>query len=126
MQKSQRNTAMPLLESIKEKVEKVTGWARPSRRDLVEAVRPRKPNAFRFADDGVIPNNPDLPFIFYQTPVRLVKASDPAALFEELFARNGWKDFWRNGTPLSCGRFPADRKGARYGRQQRPFREAGW
>jgi uncharacterized protein YjlB len=97
MQKSQRNTAMPLLESIKEKVEKVTGWARPSRRDLVEAVRPRKPNAFRFADDGVIPNNPELPFIFYRTPVRLVGASDPAALFEELFARNGWKDSWRNG-----------------------------
>jgi hypothetical protein len=49
----------------------------------------RKPNVFRFADDGVIPNNPQLPFIFYGSPVRVVGAVDPAALFEVLFARNG-------------------------------------
>jgi uncharacterized protein YjlB len=41
--------------------------------------------------------NPKLPFIFYRSPVRVVRAADPAALFEVLFARNGWKDSWRYG-----------------------------
>jgi uncharacterized protein YjlB len=88
---------MPLIESIKENVEKITGWARPSLREVDAALRRRKSNVFRFGDDGVIPNNPELPFIVYRGPVRLVDAPDPAALFEVLFARNGWKGSWRNG-----------------------------
>jgi hypothetical protein len=76
-----------LIESIKEKVQKVTGWVRPSGEAVDEALSPRKPNVFRFADDGIIPNNPELPFIFYRSPVRVVGAADPAALFEVLFAR---------------------------------------
>jgi uncharacterized protein YjlB len=88
---------MPLLESLKETVEKVTGWARPSKRDLDAAVRSRKPNLFLFKDDGVIPNNPSLPLVLYRSPVRLAPAHDPAAVFEELFERNGWGDSWRNG-----------------------------
>jgi uncharacterized protein YjlB len=55
---------MAVLESVKERFEKVTGWARPSARDLDAALRPRKA---------------------------------PAAIFEELFERNGWGDSWRNG-----------------------------
>jgi uncharacterized protein YjlB len=86
-----------MLESLKEVIEKVTGWKRPSRGDLRHAVKARKPNAFRFKDDGVIPNNPKLPFILYRSPVRLTDDFDPAAVFEELFARNGWRDSWRNG-----------------------------
>jgi hypothetical protein len=50
-----RNIAVTLIESIKETVEKVTGWARPSGKEVDEALRPRKPNVFRFADDGIIP-----------------------------------------------------------------------
>jgi uncharacterized protein YjlB len=92
-----RNIEVTLIESIKETVEKVTGWARPSGREVDQALRRRKPNVFRFADDGVIPNNPELPFILYRSPVRVVGAADPAALFEVLFARNGWKDSWRDG-----------------------------
>lgn len=88
---------MPLIESLKETVEKVTGWVRPSSREVDEALRRRKPNVFRFADDGFIPNNPDLAFILYRSPVRVTSAPDPAALFEVLFARNGWKNSWRNG-----------------------------
>jgi uncharacterized protein YjlB len=86
-----------MLESLKEVIEKVTGWKRPSRGDLRHAVKARKPNALRFKDDGVIPNNPKLPFILYRSPVRLTDDFDPAAVFEELFARNGWRDSWRNG-----------------------------
>jgi uncharacterized protein YjlB len=88
---------MGMLESLKEKIEKVTRWKRPSRDYLRHAVKARKPNAFRFKGDGVIPNNPKLPFILYRGPVRLTDDFDPAAVFEELFARNGWRDSWRNG-----------------------------
>jgi hypothetical protein len=52
---------MAILESVKELFEKVTGWARPCGRDLDAVLRQRKANAFRFKDDGVIPNNPKLP-----------------------------------------------------------------
>jgi uncharacterized protein YjlB len=88
---------MALLERVKERFEKVTGWARPSGRDLDAALRPRKANAFRFKDDGVIPNNPTLPLVLYRSPVRLSGKFDPAAVFEELFERNGWAATWRNG-----------------------------
>jgi hypothetical protein len=43
---------MPLMETIKEKVEKITGWGRPNRREVEAVLRPREPNVFRFADDG--------------------------------------------------------------------------
>jgi uncharacterized protein YjlB len=88
---------MGMLESLKEGVEKITGWRRPSPADLRSMVRRRKPNALRFKDDGVIPNNPKLPFIVYRSPVSLADNFDPAAVFEELFARNGWRDSWRDG-----------------------------
>jgi hypothetical protein len=88
---------MGVVESVKEGIEKVTGWKRPSRRDLSNAVKSRKPNSLRFKDDGVVPNNPKLPFILYRSPVSLADDFDPAAVFEELFARNGWRNSWRNG-----------------------------
>jgi len=88
---------MGMLESLKEGVEKITGWRRLSPADLRSMVRRRKPNALRFKDDGVIPNNPKLPFIVYRSPVSLADNFDPAAVFEELFARNGWRDSWRDG-----------------------------
>jgi len=88
---------MGVLDSVKEEIEKVTGWKRPSRGELRNAVKSRKPNAFRFKDDGAVPNNPKLPFILYRSAVRLTDDFDPAAVFEELFAHNGWRGSWRNG-----------------------------
>jgi uncharacterized protein YjlB len=88
---------MPLIETIKEKVEKITGIGRPTRRDVDTALRPRKPTVLRFADDGVIPNNAKLPLIIYRGAVRTAGAPDPAALLEVLFERNGWKSSWRDG-----------------------------
>jgi hypothetical protein len=88
---------MPLIETIKEKLEKITGFGRPTRREADAALRERKPHAFRFADDGIVPNNAKLPLILYRGPIRTAGAADPAALFEVLFERNGWKNSWRDG-----------------------------
>ena len=47
-------------------------------------------------DDGTFPNNARLPLLAYRDAVR-ADDRDPAAVFEGLFARNGWGGSWRNG-----------------------------
>src|SRR5437868_12297774 len=88
---------MPALESIKKLTEKATGWARPKKAKLNTLVRTRKPNLFRFKDDGIIPNHPTFPLILYRGAVRFPDDLDPAAVFEDVFDKNGWGDSWRNG-----------------------------
>jgi uncharacterized protein YjlB len=88
---------MPALESVKKIAEKITGWSRPSRKDLAALVRSRKANTFRFKDDGIIPNHPNWPLVIYRGAVHFPEELDPAAVFEELFASNGWGSSWRNG-----------------------------
>ena len=51
---------MPIIETGKALVERMTGWARPSKEDLSKAVRARKPHQFMFEDDGVILKSSDL------------------------------------------------------------------
>jgi uncharacterized protein YjlB len=88
---------MPVLESFKKIAEKVSGLARPSC-DMIEGmVRTRKANAVMFKDDGVIPNNPYWPLVLYRGAVSLPDNLDPAAILEDLFDANGWRDSWRNG-----------------------------
>jgi uncharacterized protein YjlB len=87
---------MPAFETIKKLTEKVTGWSRPKKAALDELVRLRKPRVFRFKDDGVIPNHPSFPLIVYRGAVSLPEQFDPAAVFEDLFEKNGWGDSWRN------------------------------
>jgi hypothetical protein len=88
--------AMPV-ETLKKITEKATRWARPEQGELVKLVRARKGRTYRFKDDGIIPNHPRWPLVIYGGAVRLDDAFDPAAVFEELFERNGWADSWRNG-----------------------------
>src|SRR5882762_9416831 len=88
---------MPMLEDAKKIAEKVTGWARPSRANLSALVRERKASTFRFKDDGIIPNHPRWPLVIYRGAVQSKKDFDPAAVFEDLFERNGWGDSWRDG-----------------------------
>jgi uncharacterized protein YjlB len=88
---------MSLIEDARKLAEKATGWARPDRDALAGLVRKREPQLFRFEDDGVVPNHPRWPLIIYRNAVKLPKTFDPAAVFEDLFARNGWGDSWRNG-----------------------------
>ena len=89
--------AMFLLETLKKTFETMTGAGRPSHTSLEASVAPRTPHTTMFRDDGVIPNNPELPFVHYLGAVALPERGDPAAVFEELFERNGWGNSWRNG-----------------------------
>ena len=66
---------MPLIDSIKEKVEKITGLGRPTRQEVDAVLRPRKASVFRFADDGIVPNNGKLPLILYRGPIRTAGAT---------------------------------------------------
>jgi uncharacterized protein YjlB len=86
-----------ILERGKKLTEKATGIARPKAADLPGLLHERKPNAFHFRDDGETPNNPALPLIHYRSAVELPAGIDPAAVFEDLFAANGWRDSWRDG-----------------------------
>lgn len=88
---------MPALEEAKRVAEKLTGLHRPDHDALSGLVRARTPVQFRFADDGETPNNPRWPLLIYRSPVKMENGFDPAAIFEELFASNGWTDSWRDG-----------------------------
>jgi hypothetical protein len=74
---------MPILEDAERRIQQISGYARPKRRDVPALVHSRKPHLFRFKDDGRTPNNPGLPLVLYRTPVRLPSDSDPAAVFGE-------------------------------------------
>jgi uncharacterized protein YjlB len=73
------------------------GSARAAPSDSPAVVQNREAETFCFEDDGLIPNHPAWPLIIYHDAVRLAEASDPAAVFEQLFAANGWGDGWRDG-----------------------------
>jgi uncharacterized protein YjlB len=53
--------------------------------------------SFMFPDDGEIPNNPVLPFLYYPQVFDVAARRDPAAAIVEVLQRNGWGRFWRNG-----------------------------
>ena len=59
--------------------------------------QPCAPQAFHFAADREVPNNPRLPLVIYCDALRLDPAFDPASIFEAAFAANGWGSSWRNG-----------------------------
>jgi uncharacterized protein YjlB len=83
-------------ETAKRTLERLTGMGRPLRREVSSRVSRRKAWTTRFGDDGLIPNN-SLPFVRYRGPVDVTGATDPAAVFEELFEANGWGGTWRDG-----------------------------
>jgi uncharacterized protein YjlB len=61
-----------------------------------EVVRAIEAGVHRFADDGIIPNNPSLPFLVYGGALML-PGDDPAAACEAVFQANRWGGSWRNG-----------------------------
>jgi uncharacterized protein YjlB len=88
---------MSIVEDVKKLAEKATGVGRPKKHEIADLVRDRKPTLARFADDGSIPNHPRWPLVHYRAAVALPGEIDPAAIFEDLFERNGWHQSWRNG-----------------------------
>jgi uncharacterized protein YjlB len=88
---------MPVVEELKRIVEKLTGIGRPARSKVERLAQLRRPEPYRFRDDGRTPNNPRLPLVLYRDAVRLDRGYDPAAVFEVTFARHGWRDSWRDG-----------------------------
>jgi DNA ligase D-like protein (predicted ligase) len=94
---AQRTQGPMMLEDAKKAIEKTTGIGRPGKDDLPHLIFDRKPTAYRLKDDGKTPNNPLLPLIIYRSAVKLLSAYDPAAVFEELFAKHKWSNSWRDG-----------------------------
>jgi len=88
---------LPILEDLKEYAERATGLRRPGKREAADVVRTRKPNTVRFKDDGLVPNHPRWPLIIYRSVVDLGNRRDAAAVMEDLFEANGWRDTWRDG-----------------------------
>ena len=88
---------MTALETIKGFGERLTGLGRPARDDLRSLIHARTGTKLRFNDDGVVPNHPRWPLIVYRSAIRLREDLDPAAILEDVFARNGWGRSWRNG-----------------------------
>ncbi|MGN6514446.1 MAG: cupin [Rhizomicrobium sp.] len=85
---------MSIAEDGKKLAEQITGVGRPDADEI--ALREVQPEEFMFRDDGETPNNPQFPFLVYRQAVVLDGKHDPAAIFEELFASNGWGKSWRN------------------------------
>ncbi|WP_407154910.1 cupin [Bradyrhizobium sp. STM 3557] len=57
----------------------------------------RKPLSIRFADDGIVPNNPRFPLLLYPGAVLLGRTSfDPVTVIDTLFDCNGWARSWRD------------------------------
>lgn len=61
------------------------------------AAKRTAPETLRFADDGLIPNNPELPLVLYRGGIDLSGSPDPEELIEQTFSANGWGNMWRNG-----------------------------
>jgi len=63
----------------------------------IHAAGRSAPETYRFADDGLIPNNSLLPLLIYRGAVDLIGTPDPESTIEKVFRGNGWGDTWRNG-----------------------------
>jgi uncharacterized protein YjlB len=63
----------------------------------MSAIKPSALEALMFADDGSVPNNPNLPFLIYRNAIDLMGTPDPETVIENVFRENGWGDMWRNG-----------------------------
>jgi uncharacterized protein YjlB len=85
------------VDSLKSSLERITGIARPTPKEVGKLLKPRTAKTAFFRDDGSIPNNPTLPFIHYRRALDLAADFDSAAIYEVLFKMNGWTGSWRNG-----------------------------
>jgi uncharacterized protein YjlB len=64
---------------------------------MTARTKATEPLSLLFTDDGVIPNNPALPFLLMRGVLDFAGSPDPEKLTEAIFLRNGWGNVWRNG-----------------------------
>jgi uncharacterized protein YjlB len=87
---------MPLKDQIKNYAKKLVE-DRPDVETLSRFVRVRKPVSIKFADDGIVPNNPRFSLLLYRSAVALgSRAYDPATIVDTLFETNGWGRSWHD------------------------------
>jgi len=63
---------------------------------LIKSPSDLQVDAYRFSDDGRIPNNDKFPLLIYREVLNL-HGRDPAASVTRLFGSNNWTGAWRNG-----------------------------
>jgi uncharacterized protein YjlB len=63
---------------------------------ITELLNEPQVSAHKLKDDGLIPNNPELPLLIYHRALNLPQR-DPASAIEHLLASNNWGGSWRNG-----------------------------
>ncbi|MFT4119171.1 cupin [Bradyrhizobium sp.] len=87
---------MPIKDQIKNYAKKLVE-DRPDRGSLETLVRPRKPMALRFADDGIVPNNPRFPLLIYRGAISArSRTFAMATVIDTVFEANGWGRSWRD------------------------------
>jgi uncharacterized protein YjlB len=87
---------MPIVAGLKRAVAKLAGMTRRRSGAAAPSVRPQSPEVVRLREDGRTPNNPKLALVIHRRAVRFDDTRDPAAVLEELFARHGWREAWRD------------------------------
>jgi uncharacterized protein YjlB len=87
---------MPIRDQIKNLAKKFVE-DHPDAATLRALVRGRKPTAIRFQDDGIVPNNPHFPVLFYRGAVNLkTRRFAPEVIVDTLFDSHGWGRSWRD------------------------------
>ena len=86
---------MPVKDQVKNYARKLVE-DRPDRSELHKIRRDCRPLAMTFADDGIVPNNPKFPVIFYRRVIRLNHKYDAGTVLDTLFEANGWGRSWRD------------------------------
>ncbi|WP_128925303.1 cupin [Bradyrhizobium guangxiense] len=87
---------MPIKDQIKNFAKKLVE-DRPDEATLRALVPTRQPAALRFRDDGIVPNNPNFPVLFYRGAVQLKgRRFSPDVIIDTLFDTNGWGRSWRD------------------------------
>jgi uncharacterized protein YjlB len=87
---------MPVKDQIKNFAKKLVE-DHPDAATLRSLVQVRKPTAIQFKDDGIVPNNPHLPVLFYRGAVKLKRRPfAPEVVIDTLFDENGWGRSWRD------------------------------
>lgn len=87
---------MPVKDQIKNFAKKLIE-DHPDIATLRALVRTRQPAALRLRDDGIVPNNPKFPALFYRGAIELKgRRFPPEVIIDTLFDSNGWGRSWRD------------------------------